>query len=105
MLASAWDPQLPVCGRVAFLYFDVLHSCARLLSLLPIFPLSYLHSRGSLDYILYTNTSLVPTAVLELPSEADVMAHGAPGGEFMPNSTYSSDHLALLSEFQYVRSQ
>lgn len=55
--------------------------------------------RAALDYILYTNNSLSPTAVLELPAEAEVLQHG----ETMPNSQYSSDHLALLSEFQYTR--
>lgn len=55
--------------------------------------------RGTLDYILYTNNSLVPTAVLELPADADVVA----ANEQMPNAQYSSDHLALLSEFQYIR--
>jgi CCR4-NOT transcription complex subunit 6 len=56
--------------------------------------------RGTLDYILYTRNSLQPTAVLELPAEADVL-----GGtnETMPNAQYSSDHLALLSEFTYTR--
>ena len=41
----------------------------------------------------------MPTAVLELPSEADVLMHGAQG-EVMPNAQFSSDHIALLSEFQ-----
>ena len=55
--------------------------------------------KGTLDYILYTSSSLVPTAVLELPAEVEVVAPN----EHMPNAQYSSDHLALLSEFQYVR--
>ena len=55
--------------------------------------------KGTLDYILYTNTSLVPTAVLELPSETEVLMHGGQG-EVMPNAQFSSDHIALLSEFQ-----
>lgn len=55
--------------------------------------------RGTLDYILFTNNSLVPTAVLELPAESEVVS----GNEHMPNAQYSSDHLALLAEFQYVR--
>ena len=55
--------------------------------------------RGTLDYILYTNNSLVPTAVLELPAEQEMVS----GKEHLPNAQYSSDHIALLSEFQYVR--
>jgi CCR4-NOT transcription complex subunit 6 len=55
--------------------------------------------RGTLDYILYTSNSLMPTAVLELPSEVEVVAPN----EQMPNAQYSSDHLALMSEFQYIR--
>ena len=55
--------------------------------------------RGTLDYILFTSNSLVPTAVLELPSDSEVVAPN----EQMPNGQYSSDHLALLSEFQYIR--
>jgi CCR4-NOT transcription complex subunit 6 len=56
--------------------------------------------KGTLDYIWYTSNSLLPTAVLELPSEAEVVVGP---NEFMPNATYSSDHIALMSEFQYVR--
>ncbi|GAX83499.1 hypothetical protein CEUSTIGMA_g10924.t1 [Chlamydomonas eustigma] len=55
--------------------------------------------RGTLDYILYTSNSLMPTAVLELPSEVEVAAPN----EQMPNAQYSSDHLALMTEFQYAR--
>jgi CCR4-NOT transcription complex subunit 6 len=55
--------------------------------------------KGTLDYILYTNNSLVPTAVLELPADSEVVT----GNEHMPNAQYSSDHLALLSEFLISR--
>lgn len=55
---------------------------------------------GTLDYILYTTNSLAPTAVLELPAETEVV--GRPD-EHLPNAQYSSDHLALLAEFTYVR--
>ena len=55
--------------------------------------------QGTLDYVLYTTNSLVPTATLELPDEADIKAgHVKPG---LPNETWSSDHIALLAEFQY----
>eukprot|EP00195_Chlamydomonas_chlamydogama_P016392 CAMPEP_0202900342 /NCGR_PEP_ID=MMETSP1392-20130828/11166_1 /ASSEMBLY_ACC=CAM_ASM_000868 /TAXON_ID=225041 /ORGANISM="Chlamydomonas chlamydogama, Strain SAG 11-48b" /LENGTH=568 /DNA_ID=CAMNT_0049586715 /DNA_START=168 /DNA_END=1874 /DNA_ORIENTATION=- len=55
--------------------------------------------KGTLDYILYTNNSLQPTAVLELPVEAEVQSRP---DEQLPNAQYSSDHLALLSEFMYL---
>ncbi len=67
----------------------------------PLFTNSTKDFRGTLDYILYTNNSLVPTAVLELPSETDV----AGPNEQMPNAQYSSDHLALLAEFTILRQQ
>lgn len=57
--------------------------------------------KGTLDYVLYTSNSLMPTAVLELPIEGEVLAKP---DEQLPNATYSSDHIALLTEFQYVRS-
>lgn len=57
--------------------------------------------RGTLDYILYTNTSLQPTAVLELPLlEGEVLSKP---DEQLPNAQYSSDHLALLAEFQLLQ--
>jgi hypothetical protein len=62
---------------------------------------------------LYTSKSLVPTAVLELPSEAELLAAGGGGGggnnmpgaggsDGLPNAQYSSDHVALMAEFQIV---
>lgn len=54
--------------------------------------------RGTLDYILYTSDSLVPTATLDLPEDADVSTPDTPG---MPNEHWSSDHIALLAEFAY----
>ena len=59
--------------------------------------------QGTLDYVLYTTNSLVPTATLELPDEADVKSsRSARSG--LPNETWSSDHIALLAEFQYKQS-
>jgi CCR4-NOT transcription complex subunit 6 len=55
--------------------------------------------KGTLDYILYTKDSLIPTAILELPAEAEIL--GTPD-ETLPNAIYSSDHIALLAEFEYV---
>lgn len=57
--------------------------------------------KGTLDYILYTNNSLQPTAVLELPIESEVRSRP---DEQLPNAQFSSDHLALLAEFSYIRS-
>ena len=53
---------------------------------------------GTLDYILYTDNSLVPTAMLELPEESEVKPRANSG---LPNETWSSDHIALLAEFAY----
>lgn len=67
--------------------------------------------KGTLDYILYTSRFLQPTALLELPSESDVLCGSGdkPAGtppkqeDHLPNGQYSSDHVALLAEFQYIR--
>eukprot|EP00798_Chlamydomonas_sp_ICE-L_P010482 gene10482-8446_t len=56
--------------------------------------------KGTLDYILYTSNSLQPTAVIELPIESEILSRP---DEQLPNAQFSSDHLALLSEFSYVR--
>ena len=56
--------------------------------------------QGTLDYVLYTTNSLVPTATLELPDESDIKdTRNSKSG--LPNETWSSDHIALLAEFQY----
>lgn len=39
-----------------------------------------------------------PTAILELPTEADVQTRPE---DQLPNAQYSSDHLAIMAEFQY----
>ena len=56
--------------------------------------------QGTLDYVLYTTNSLVPTATLELPDEADIKSSRSTRAG-LPNETWSSDHIALLAEFQY----
>ena len=56
---------------------------------------------GTLDYIMYTSDSLTPTALLELPTESDVSRDVKKQGAGLPNETWSSDHIALLAEFQY----
>ena len=56
--------------------------------------------QGTLDYVLYTTNSLVPTATLELPDEFDIKdSRNLKAG--LPNEVWSSDHIALLAEFQY----
>ncbi len=55
--------------------------------------------KGTLDYILYTTKFLQPTALLELPTEAEILAKP---DEHLPNAQYSSDHVALLAEFTYT---
>ena len=40
--------------------------------------------------------------LLELPNLDDLIDRGAPEGR-LPCSEYSSDHIALLSEFEYRR--
>jgi len=57
--------------------------------------------KGTLDYILYTTDTLVPVGLLELPDDADLEEH-APGGR-LPCANFSSDHIALMAEFQYRR--
>jgi CCR4-NOT transcription complex subunit 6 len=54
--------------------------------------------KGTLDYVLYSRDSLVPCAALELPDESEVRSRGIPG---LPNDLWSSDHVALMVEFQY----
>jgi len=55
--------------------------------------------KGTLDYIFHTSESLVPVSTLELPDDAELGRHGG-----LPNENWSSDHIALMAEFQYVQS-
>jgi CCR4-NOT transcription complex subunit 6 len=52
---------------------------------------------GALDYIFYTDDTLAPLSLLELPAESDTRAKY--GG--LPNTQHSSDHIALMAEFQW----
>lgn len=54
--------------------------------------------KGTLDYVLFGRDSLVPSAALELPDESEVRSRGMHG---LPNDLWSSDHVALMVEFQY----
>lgn len=55
--------------------------------------------RGTLDYILYTTDSLVPSATLELPDDSECRSKSNQG---LPNDNWSSDHVALMVEFSYA---
>lgn len=52
---------------------------------------------GALDYLFYTEDTLSPVALLELPGEKDARAKY--GG--LPNTQWSSDHISLMAEFQW----
>ena len=52
---------------------------------------------GTLDYIFYTDDTLAPLSLLELPSEKE--CRNKYGG--LPNTQCSSDHVALMAEFQW----
>lgn len=54
--------------------------------------------KGTLDYIFFTSESLVPTSLLDLPDDSLVQKNKASG---LPNEHWSSDHIALMAEFQY----
>eukprot|EP00181_Compsopogon_caeruleus_P003058 CAMPEP_0184680406 /NCGR_PEP_ID=MMETSP0312-20130426/3276_1 /TAXON_ID=31354 /ORGANISM="Compsopogon coeruleus, Strain SAG 36.94" /LENGTH=567 /DNA_ID=CAMNT_0027130479 /DNA_START=52 /DNA_END=1755 /DNA_ORIENTATION=+ len=51
---------------------------------------------GTLDYIWYQGLRL--TALMEIPSEHDLLGIDDTGA--LPNSRWSSDHIALMAEFQ-----
>lgn len=55
---------------------------------------------GTLDYIFFTSNSLAPAALLELPSEGDVLQEGR--GQALPSATMSSDHILLMSAFRWL---
>ena len=52
---------------------------------------------GALDYVFYTEDALAPVSVLELQGEREVRAKY--GG--LPNTQWSSDHVCLMTEFQW----
>lgn len=54
---------------------------------------------GTLDYIFFTGNSLAPAALLELPSERDILAEK---GQALPSGPLSSDHLLLMASFRWV---
>ena len=52
---------------------------------------------GTLDYIFYTDDTLAPLSLLELPTEGECRSKY--GG--LPNTQCSSDHVSLMAEFQW----
>ena len=55
--------------------------------------------KGTLDYIMYSRDYLTPTGALELPDESEVRSRKTTG---LPNESWSSDHVALVTEMSYV---
>lgn len=54
---------------------------------------------GCIDYIFYTGDSLVPSSVLELPDDHDIARRNISA---LPNAEWSSDHVALMTEFRFL---
>lgn len=52
---------------------------------------------GTLDYIFYTDDTLAPLSLLEVPTEHECRSKY--GG--LPNTQCSSDHVSLMAEFQW----
>ena len=52
----------------------------------------------TLDYIIYSAGELTPTALLELPAPSQL----GPAPAALPNESWSSDHIALMAEFQHT---
>jgi len=55
--------------------------------------------KGTLDYIMYSRDYLAPSGALELPDESEVRSRKTTG---LPNESWSSDHIALMTELSYV---
>lgn len=59
---------------------------------------------GVLDYIWYGVDSIVPTAVMKIPSELYLFGKNADSSvDGIPNEQWSSDHVSLLAEFQLLK--
>eukprot|EP00644_Phytophthora_capsici_P000950 jgi/Phyca11/551623/estExt2_Genewise1Plus.C_PHYCAscaffold_430066 len=81
----------------------------------------------TIDYIWYSKSSLVPSRVLEIPSESTLRAEDGPGNWFnrlamadslnrsgrlpsglhgnyngIPNSVFGSDHVPIMAEFEFL---
>jgi CCR4-NOT transcription complex subunit 6 len=57
--------------------------------------------KGTLDYIWYSPESVVATAVMEVPDERTLFstAISSDGADGLPNTQWSSDHIALCTDF------
>lgn len=60
---------------------------------------------GVLDYIWYGVENVVPTAIMEIPDERLLFGEEAESSavDGIPNAQWSSDHVALLTEFQLLK--
>lgn len=56
-----------------------------------------------LDYVWYGGEGLVPTGVLEIPSESSLFGKNSDSADGIPNEQWSSDHILLLAEFQLLK--
>lgn len=56
--------------------------------------------KGSLDYIFFTPGSIQPFAVLNVPTESDLI--NEIGSTELPNPVYPSDHIPLCMEFDVI---
>lgn len=56
---------------------------------------------GTLDYVWYTPETIVATALMEVPDRRQLFdnAQNADGVEGIPNTQWSSDHIALCTDF------
>lgn len=60
---------------------------------------------GVLDYIWFGADSVLPVAILEIPDERSLFGKEAEtdSEDGIPNAQWSSDHVALVAEFQLVK--
>ena len=61
---------------------------------------------GVLDYIWFSVDGVVPTALLEIPEDRMLFGKhaGTTAEDGIPNAQWSSDHVALMAEFQLTKS-
>jgi len=52
--------------------------------------------KGTIDYILYSKSTLIPRRLLKLPQNGDITEKS------LPNGQYPSDHLPIMSEFEII---
>eukprot|EP00871_Galdieria_phlegrea_P005026 jgi/Galph1/5524/GphlegSOOS_G4132.1 len=57
---------------------------------------------GVLDYIWYNPSQLIATALLDIPSEDELVTSNESS---LPNRKWSSDHIALMAEFRRIESE